>query len=86
MDWTSLITTLAAAAIGGALPAVIFTFRVGQKVGEMIQTLKDVVDRCEHRAVDHNHHYEKIHAHEVKIGQIDTRVGSLESWRTKVDT
>lgn len=83
MDWTSILVPLVSAMIGGAIPAVVSAFRLGNKVGEMLEKIRQIVERCEHREKDHCHHYQQINAHAVQLGQLDTRVLSLEQWRTR---
>lgn len=83
MDWTQIVVPLVSAMVGGAIPAVVSAFRLGTKVGEMVEKIQTIVERCEHREKDHCHHYEKINSHEVRLGNIDTRVVSLEQWRVR---
>lgn len=87
MNWheiaASFLVPLLSAMIGGAIPAIVSAFRLGNKVGEMLEKIRQIVERCEHREKDHCHHYEKINAHEVRLGNLDTRVMSLETWRVR---
>lgn len=82
MDWTSVLTTFLGAALGAAVPVIGVVFWLGG----ITEKVRALCERCTKRESDHCHHYTAINQHEVRLGQIDTRVCSLEQWRTREET
>ncbi len=86
MDWSTFIPSM----IGASVPVCAFAFWLGG-LAQSLKSLKEsmtgalhaIREQCEKRATAHCHHYEKINTHEVKIGNLDTRVMSLEQWRAR---
>lgn len=86
MDWSTFIPSM----IGAAVPVCGFAFWLGG-MAQSLKSLKEslasaliaIHEQCDKRATDHCHHYDKINEHEVKLGNIDTRVVSLEQWRVR---
>ena len=81
IDWIGLGVTIVGAAIGAALPLTAFAFWLGG----LQEKLLAVIERCKKREADHCHHYQKLNEHSVAIGKIDTRITSLEQWRTELE-
>lgn len=79
MDWTTVLTTFLGAALGAAVPVLGVVFWLGS-ISEKVRAL---CERCTKRETDHCHHYESINRHEVRLGNLDTRVVSLEQWRVR---
>lgn len=88
MDWSAFIPSM----LGASVPVVAFAFWLGgldQNVKQLKEALKSAVEtikqRCDQRSTDHCHHYEQINKHSVEIGNINTRVTSLEQWRQRTE-
>lgn len=79
MDWITLVISFVGSFIGAAIPVATFVFWMGG----LAERIRLLCERCNERGRDHQHHYEVLNKHEVQIGRLDTRVGSLETWRTR---
>ena len=82
MDWTVLLNTFLGALLGAMLPVMAFAFWLGG----LAQQVKALCERCGKREADHCHHYNKLSVHDVAIGQHETRILSLEQWRSHEET
>jgi len=81
MDWTAVLTTFLGAALGAAVPVIGVVFWLGG----ITEKVRALCERCQKREADHCHHYSAINRHEVHLGQLDTRVVSIEQWRGRVE-
>lgn len=75
-----LLSVSVAAFTGACIPIVCFAFWLGGKLGD----IKHIQETCGRREEDHKHHYQASETHAIKIGNLDTRVKSLEDWRKEV--
>ena len=79
IDWTGILTAFIASLFGSAIPVIGGVFWLGG----MAEKIRALMEKCKAREQDHCHHYHKINEHDVRIGNIDTRVVSLEQWRAR---
>lgn len=79
MDWTSVIGTFLGALCGAAVPVACFVFWLGG----VAEKMRAIAARCEKREKDHCHHYQKLNEHSVRLGNLDTRLVSIEQWRAR---